>query len=545
MSDEFNFEILNYTHRQLRDLLKKLEDNKLLTPEQYEQLIVDIGLNNISTFTGDYDDLFNKPFIPIRTSELINDTLFTNEKYVDFKIQNSIEALDKDIKDMQIVVDSLDKLELQAISDDIANVQKNINYLEEIVINLRNLYSSVETNFDVFDARIDSMESDINLVKYDQTDLRADLTLLDNNVSIMSETKEKLMEVIHYLKERLVGELEYEYEKPIVTIIKEIWEAIGSLYGDHDVIMGLGDSIDEEKFGVLMRKNADGDPELIPVRDYIRKIDLLFEQLGREGLIEFIHEFKDRLETLEASNTTVLERLDFIEQTLDDIVDKYYKDVEILLNKIENQSAIIKELQDFMQRNENTFNELQNLKNKQNELFDYIERTYTSLTSLVDHHDKDIAALNKRLQKLEEEPEHIYVTENELYRNYTEEERESEDTLFIVTDFSDQDLDWNIERFLTKDLVVNNSVTKYLTQAEFDKLPSGEKLNNNIIYVITDAPNDPGATYTSIDTSSIQLTMKNSLEDTSNTSIFVDVDNKLKFKDCDGKIYVISVTFEK
>ena len=59
--DNHKYIDLGYRHDELLELLKKIEEGSVLSNEQYKVLIRDIGLDNISTFDGDYNKLNNLP----------------------------------------------------------------------------------------------------------------------------------------------------------------------------------------------------------------------------------------------------------------------------------------------------------------------------------------------------------------------------------------------------------------------------------------------------------------------------------------------------
>lgn len=66
MRDEYlsKFHALGYTHDELEDLLKKLENRAFLTEEEYRKLVLAIEIvNSLSLFDGSYDSLTNKPDI--------------------------------------------------------------------------------------------------------------------------------------------------------------------------------------------------------------------------------------------------------------------------------------------------------------------------------------------------------------------------------------------------------------------------------------------------------------------------------------------------
>ena len=51
---------LNYTHDEIEDLLKRVATGGILTITDYEKLM-ELGVDNLSVFTGYYDDLLDKP----------------------------------------------------------------------------------------------------------------------------------------------------------------------------------------------------------------------------------------------------------------------------------------------------------------------------------------------------------------------------------------------------------------------------------------------------------------------------------------------------
>ena len=53
---------LGYTHHEIDALLRKIKTGKVLTNEEYEHLL-QVGITNLSTFSGDYNDLENAPDI--------------------------------------------------------------------------------------------------------------------------------------------------------------------------------------------------------------------------------------------------------------------------------------------------------------------------------------------------------------------------------------------------------------------------------------------------------------------------------------------------
>ena len=71
-NDNNRFYLLQYTHEKIQALLKKIDDGWVLNEADYNQLINIIGLDNISTFSGWYDDLQGKPNLTGMIEETVN-----------------------------------------------------------------------------------------------------------------------------------------------------------------------------------------------------------------------------------------------------------------------------------------------------------------------------------------------------------------------------------------------------------------------------------------------------------------------------------------
>lgn len=117
---EKKYMALDFTHDEINNCINKIKKGMVLTPEEYKKLIKDIGLNNISTFNGDYNSLRNLPELPKKLSDLENDINFEGltegdilgliEKGVEAKadkedIENLKDMMAADNKDMQAELD--------------------------------------------------------------------------------------------------------------------------------------------------------------------------------------------------------------------------------------------------------------------------------------------------------------------------------------------------------------------------------------------------------------------------------------------------------
>ena len=78
--------IIYLTLHEIDELLRKIAAGNVLLAADYDKLINIIGLDNISTFSGNYNDLQNLPNIPGYTSELEDDIGFDTKDNVNQKI---------------------------------------------------------------------------------------------------------------------------------------------------------------------------------------------------------------------------------------------------------------------------------------------------------------------------------------------------------------------------------------------------------------------------------------------------------------------------
>lgn len=84
--DSHKFYSLKHNHQDIDTLLDKIAKGWVLSEKDYKKLIVDIGLNNISTFTGDYEELFNKPNLAQMINEALAKINIPEESTIDEKI---------------------------------------------------------------------------------------------------------------------------------------------------------------------------------------------------------------------------------------------------------------------------------------------------------------------------------------------------------------------------------------------------------------------------------------------------------------------------
>lgn len=84
---------LSYTHHEIDELLRKIAAGNVLLAADYDKLLNIIGLDNISTFSGNYNDLQNTPNIPAYTSDLQDDIGFDTKDNVNQKLDAMYDRL--------------------------------------------------------------------------------------------------------------------------------------------------------------------------------------------------------------------------------------------------------------------------------------------------------------------------------------------------------------------------------------------------------------------------------------------------------------------
>lgn len=148
---------LDYTHDEIEALLDKINNGCVLSNDEYAKLI-EIGLDNISTFSGDYNDLINTPDIIEKVSESISLLEIETKSSVEQKIALLKSTIEKTI---------VDSLELKA------NKEHNHSISE-----IQDLESSLTLKADFLhyhDERYTSFEHVNNLINEVKNETSVDL----------------------------------------------------------------------------------------------------------------------------------------------------------------------------------------------------------------------------------------------------------------------------------------------------------------------------------------------------------------------------------
>jgi hypothetical protein len=240
LANDGKYYLLNYTHKELEDLLHKVALGCLLNPVDYN-VLMELGVNNLSTFSGDYDDLEGKPdfdSLEQTVDDLCNCTGGSLlQKRID-NIQEDIAAIQVNIieeirkvmdRQQEIQGDFVDKQEilmLQASIDDLSDVldllRKEIEEVRSISRNKASLshthnaaefklggltldaamalkagrdhiHSDLELKVDEIDDNCVALETEFKAFKMDANDLyqtQTDLALLTESKDIVGAINE-------------------------------------------------------------------------------------------------------------------------------------------------------------------------------------------------------------------------------------------------------------------------------------------------------------------------------------------------------------------
>lgn len=196
------FYSLSYSHNEIEQLLRKIASGNVLKADDYDKLINIIGLDNISTFSGNYNDLENTPNIPYWTSDLKDDLDLAKRDYVD--------------REIDIVYDRLVSLinEYENENEGIFANQSDIDKkLEEIEVNLKSYINQqirllpIDSFATKTELRTDLLsKSDVGHTHKitDITELQKELTTFEVRFNLLDkEYASKINEHIHDNKEAL------------------------------------------------------------------------------------------------------------------------------------------------------------------------------------------------------------------------------------------------------------------------------------------------------------------------------------------------------
>lgn len=225
MSDSKKYVALKFTHEEINNCMIKMKNGMVLSQDQYQKLINEIGLDNISTFNGDYNALKNLPVIPTKLSELVND----------LQLENGNNNVEIGITENDVIVLINNAIENKADKQQLEDMEKNFAAL------LSSKLDVVEGHSLMADSEIERLSKVDN---YDDSELRDMINQLNNpennesinNLTALLENKvdkmeghsliadseiERLAKVDNYNDEELRLALRGKVDNEVIEIVQD------------------------------------------------------------------------------------------------------------------------------------------------------------------------------------------------------------------------------------------------------------------------------------------------------------------------------------
>ena len=225
MSDSKKYVALKFTHEEINNCMIKMKNGMVLSQDQYQKLINEIGLDNISTFNGDYNALKNLPVIPTKLSELVND----------LQLENGNNNIEIGITENDVIVLINNAIENKADKQQLEDMEKNFAAL------LSSKLDVIEGHSLMADSEIERLSKVDN---YDDSELRDMINQLNNpenneginNLTALLENKvdkmeghsliadseiERLAKVDNYNDEELRLALRGKVDNEVIEIVQD------------------------------------------------------------------------------------------------------------------------------------------------------------------------------------------------------------------------------------------------------------------------------------------------------------------------------------
>jgi chromosome segregation ATPase len=407
--DGEQFYNLKYTHKELIDLFKKIEDNEVLTKEQYDKLINEIGLDNISTFDLNYYNLKNLPYIPVRVGDLFNDVGYD----VKARVDNEFELLRADLKNEIERIDSikaeLENIDIEELLKQIGIAQSQADYLSSDIRNLNGVVFSFERSIELIQDKTAEVVNEFEALKNMQ---ERDEYRLDNIHKFLTTHTEDIQFLLRF----------YETERDRLTnTIKDLIElqkAVDLLEEYHGIMNNVDLRISNiEAFIKLLNPDEVDLENLLLLENSIKNLQ------ERDKEYQLFHEN--------------------ISQQMNELISKLQNDLDVINNNIsliqetvnENVTALSNHDNQLIDHNER----LENLNSK---LGTVITSVYKNTSDIKDLKDKDsetqteLGLITSDIQSLiEEDSEHreqlknINVEITSLHNNLSESNKKIQNNL--------------------------------------------------------------------------------------------------------------------
>lgn len=299
--DGEKFYNLKYTHDQLVNLLKKLEEGRLLSEDQYKQLIEEIGLDNISTFDKNYYNLKNLPYIPVRLGDLYNDVGYDVKARVDKEFNTLEEIINFEIARLDSVVAELQSLNISEVLKQIQNAQDKADYIDKSIKDLNGVIFSFERTIESIRDKSIEIATEFEALKNMQ---ETDELRLDNIHEIITVHTEDIQKLLDY----------YEVEKgrlsEAIILIDNIKIVVDELSDYQGIMKNIDLRVsDIETFIKLLNPEEIDLEKLLTLESSIKNLQQKDEefQLFHENISQQINDLTSKIQNdLDAVNSSIL-----------------------------------------------------------------------------------------------------------------------------------------------------------------------------------------------------------------------------------------------
>lgn len=443
MSEELKYYNLGYTHDEIVQILKKVKDGEVLTKDQYNQLIREIGLENISVFDLNYYNLKNIPTIPVRVSELFNDSKYDTVPNVTRQIEELYQLLEDEITRIDGTIGQMNIIDIQEVLTDLDEANLRILELNERIDTSNKAIFSVERIIESINDRTAELILDMRNLSSTQKNESLKVDRVQRDIIFCNENIYNLLALIESIQDKMEAKSkEFKTLEEKINTFKYFDDSFQAAVDTlKDGIQGLESYYDKVSAdiailnGNIANYNADSVARFDALNEKFDAMDVKFDLMENKA-IELIEDtVSDIFDKVNELEKEVQFDIDIKLFELQDAVE----DLEESLNTVQNNTTNIinKELQQF--------NTMIGLLDKDLEILDSnLTSCNNKINAIQDNMNAVQDSIPKRLSELENDLDlvtsleiikHSLVTE-EQYAALSDEEKNSTDVLYIVTDTS-------------------------------------------------------------------------------------------------------------
>ena len=443
MSEELKYYNLGYTHDEIVQILKKVKDGEVLTKDQYNQLIREIGLENISVFDLNYYNLKNIPTIPVRVSELFNDSKYDTVPNVTRQIEELYQLLEDEITRIDGTIGQMNIIDIQEVLTDLDEANLRILELNERIDTSNKAIFSVERIIESINDRTAELILDMRNLSSTQKNESLKVDRVQRDIIFCNENIYNLLALIESIQDKMEAKSkEFKTLEEKINTFKYFDDSFQAAVDTlKDGIQGLESYYDKVSAdiailnGNIANYNSDSVARFDALNEKFDAMDVKFDLMENKA-IELIEDtVSDIFDKVNELEKEVQFDIDIKLFELQDAVE----DLEESLNTVQNNTTNIinKELQQF--------NTMIGLLDKDLEILDSNLTSCNNKINAIQDNLNDVQdSIPKRLSELENDLDlvtsleiikHSLVTE-EQYAALSDEEKNSTDVLYIVTDTS-------------------------------------------------------------------------------------------------------------